>query len=310
MKKFFMAALAVATLAFVACEPKPGPDVPTPDQQDTTVVTPDDPTNEPIAAQPVVEATEGAVTIVWCPVGFTPCVDNQLVFAGDYNGYDCSDPAAMAHFEAVEGANGWYKAVITPADASLNPVLAGKPCALASDGTFPSDWAHQWLNVEEGACEILDGSAEAVLEVEYDVESKLIVTNNSSVVYVRSYGFKVNPCVEQETYSVTFTATAPELAADQTVYVVGDFNSWTTDANPMTLSNGVWTATVEGVVMGNGYKYVVNASWDNEELAAAEDGADCGKGISNRQVNDVEMIDVIANFKDITIAKCEDAPAE
>ena len=304
-----MAALAVATLAFVACEPKPGPDVPTPDQQDTTVVTPDEPTDEPIAAQPVVEATEGAVTIVWCPVGFTPCVDNQLVFAGNYNEYN-TDPAAMAHFEAVEGANGWYKAVITPADASANPVLEGKPCALASDGTFPSDWAHQWLNVEEGDCEILDGSAEAVLEVEYDVESKLKVTNNSSVVYVRSYGFKVNPCVEQETYSVTFTATAPELAADQTVYVVGDFNKWTTDANPLTFANGVWSTTVEGVVLGNGYKYVVNASWDNEELAAAEEGADCGKGISNRQVNDVEMIDVIANFKDITIAKCEDAPAE
>lgn len=309
MKKIFFAALAVAAFALVGCEPQPEPIIPTPDGGDTTTtVVPDGGSGE-IAAQPVVEATEGAITIVWCPVGFTPCVDNQLVFAGDYNAYN-TDPAAMAHFEAVEGANGWYKAVITPADASATPVLAGKPCALASDGTFPSDWAHQWLNVEEGACEILDGSGDATLEVEYDVESKLVVNENSSVVYVRSYGFKVNPCVEQETYSVTFTATAPALAADQVVYVVGDFNSWTTDANPMTLSNGVWTATVEGVVMGNGYKYVVNASWDNEELAAAEEGADCGKGISNRQVNDVEMVDVVANFKDITIAKCEDAPAE
>ena len=257
---------------------------------------------------PTVEPTEGAVTIVWNTVNFEPCLDDQLVFAGDYNGYD-TDPGDMTHFEAIEGHNGWWKAVITPNTKYMEDghVLRGKPCALWLDGTFPSDWSHQWLNVEAGACEVIEG--DATLEVEYDVESVLLVHSNSSVVYVRSYGFKVNPCVEQETYSVTFTATAPALAADQVVYVVGDFNGWITDATPMTLLvNGVWTATVEGVVMGNGYKYVVNASWDNEELAAAEEGADCGKGISThaRQVNDVEMVDFIANFKDITIAKCED----
>ena len=255
---------------------------------------------------PTVEPTEGAVTLVWCPVGFTPCVDNQLVFAGDYNGYN-TDQVAMAHFEAIEGAKGWYKAVITPANASLNPVLSGKPCALTSDGTFPPDWAHQWLNVEEGDCEILDGSGDATLEVMYDVESQLVVNENSSVVYIRSYGFKVDPCLIPEIYTVNFTATAPALEEGVTVYVVGDFNKWTTDANPMTFANGVWSATVEGVVLGDDYKYIANATWDNEELAAAEEGADCGKFVSNRQVNDVEMIDVIANFKDITIAKCEDS---
>ena len=254
---------------------------------------------------PTVDPTEGAVTIVWNTVNFDPCIDDQLVFAGDYNGYD-TDPGDMTHFEAIEGHNGWWKAVITPNTKYMEDghVLRGKPCALWLDGTFPSDWSHQWLNVEAGACEVIDG--DATLEVDYDVESALLVHSNSSVVYVRSYGFKKDPCHEPEKYTVTFTATAPALAADQVVYVVGDFNSWTTDANPMTLSNGVWTATVEGVVMGNGYMYVVNASWDNEELAAAEEGADCGKRIYNRQVNDVEMVDVIANFKDITIAKCED----
>ena len=258
---------------------------------------------------PEVAATEGAVTVVWNAVGFVPCMEgNQLVFAGDYNGYNTT-PADMVQFEAIEGYEGWWKAVITPADASLVPVLAGKPCALYLDGTFPSSWDHQWLNVEAGACEIISGPAE--LQVEYEVESKLLVNENSSVVYVRSYGFKTDPCIEPETFTVTLKATAPALPEGTIVYAVGAFNGWATDATPMTLENGIWTATVDGVVLNAEYKYVANATWDNEELLAAAEGATCAEGLSgNRTVIDAEMIDVIGNFKDVTIAKCEPAPAE
>lgn len=297
MKKFFFAALAVATVAFIGCDKKTVDEPENPNGQDTTVVIPE----TEIAEQPVIEATEGAVTIVWCPVGFKPCADNQLVFAGDYNGYN-TDPAAMAHFEAVEGANGWYVAVITPADPAASPVLAGKPCALAADGSFPASWDHQWLNVDAGACEVIEGPAS--LEVEYEVESKLIVESNSSVVYVRSYGFKSEPCVEPEKYTVTFTATAPALPEGVIVYAVGDFNSWTADGTPMTYANGVWTVTVDEVPLAGGYKYVANGTWDNEELAAVEEGAECANAISNRALVDVENVDVIENFKDITIARC------
>lgn len=310
MKKFLFAALAVATLALVGCE-KPceicGEDPCVCEVCDVCGENPcicEDPEKP---ETPVVEATEGAVTIVWNAVGFVPCMDgSQLVFAGDYNGYN-TDPAAMAKFEAIEGYEGWWKAVITPADASLTPVLAGKPCALYLDGTFPSSWDHQWLNVEAGACEVLDG--DATLEVEYEVESKLIVNSNSSVVYVRSYGFKTDPCIEPETSNITFKATAPALPEGVIVYAVGAFNSWTTDATPLTLVNGVWTATVEGVI-GDEYKYVVNASWDNEELLKTAAGDTCALGLpGNRKVNDVEMIDEIGNFKGVTIEKCPDAPA-
>ena len=311
MKKFLFAALAVATLALVGCEPETCPvcgeekcvcencDVcgKNPCECDTTT------TEKPEI--PVVEATEGTVTVVWNAVGFVPCMEgSQLVFAGDYNGYN-TNPADMVKFEAIEGYEGWWKAVITPADASLTPVLAGKPCALYLDGTFPSSWDHQWITVDaEHACTILDGEAE--LQVEYDVESKLIVAKNSSVVYVRSYGFKTDPCIEPETYTVNLTASAPELPEGTIVYAVGAFNGWATDATPMTLSNGVWTATVENVVLGAEYKYVANASWDNEELLEAAEGAICAEGLSgNRKINDVDVVDAIANFKDITIMKCD-----
>lgn len=313
MKKILFAVLAVAMVAFIGCKPTPCPECGEyPCVCDTTEVTvcPECGQNPCVCPNqkpeiPEVAATDGAVTVVWNAVGFVPCMEegNQLVFAGDYNGYN-TDPAQMAKFEAIEGYEGWWKAVITPADASLTPVLAGKPCALYLDGTFPSSWDHQWLNVEAGACEILDGEAE--LQVEYEVESKLIVAKNSSVVYVRSYGFKTDPCLKPETYTVTLTASAPALPEGTTVYAVGAFNSWTTDATPMTLANGVWTATIENVVMGAEYKYVANATWDNEELLEAAEGAVCAEGLSgNRKINDVEVVDAIGNFKDITIMKCD-----
>lgn len=313
MKKILFAVLAVAMVAFIGCKPTPCPECGEyPCVCDTTEVTvcPECGQNPCVCPDqkpeiPVVNATDGAVTVVWNAVGFVPCMEegNQLVFAGDYNGYN-TDPAQMAKFEAIEGYEGWWKAVITPADASLTPVLAGKPCALYLDGTFPSSWDHQWLNVEAGACEVIDGPA--TLEVEYEVESKLLVESNSSVVYVRSYGFKTDPCLEPEKYTVTLTASAPALPEGTTVYAVGAFNSWTTDATPMTLANGVWTATIENVVMGAEYKYVANASWDNEELLEAAEGAVCAEGLSgNRKINDVEVVDAIGNFKDITIMKCD-----
>ena len=315
MKKFLFAALAVMSVALISCD-KPceicGEDPcvceicdvcgENPCVCDTTGTTPEKP------EIPVVEATEGTVTVVWNAVGFVPCIENQLVFAGSYNGYN-TNPDEMVKFQAIEGYEGWWKAVVTPADPAAEPALEGKPCALYLDGTFPSSWDHQWLNVEAGACEILDGEAE--LQVEYEVESKLIVAKNSSVVYVRSYGFKTDPCLEPETYTVTLTASAPALPEGTTVYAVGAFNGWATDATPMTLANGVWTATVENVVMGAEYKYVANASWDNEELQATAEGANCAEGLSgNRKINDVEVVDAIGNFKGITAEKCEPAPAE
>lgn len=313
MKKILFAVLAVAMVAFIGCKPTPCPECGEyPCVCDTTEVTvcPECGQNPCVCPNqkpeiPEVAATDGAVTVVWNAVGFVPCMEegNQLVFAGDYNGYN-TDPAQMAKFEAIEGYEGWWKAVITPADASLTPVLAGKPCALYLDGTFPSSWDHQWLNVEAGACEVIDGPA--TLEVEYEVESKLLVESNSSVVYVRSYGFKTDPCIEPEKYTVTLTASAPALPEGTIVYAVGGFNGWSTDATPMTYAGGVWTATLEEVVLGTEYKYVANATWDNEELLEAAEGAVCAEGLSgNRVINDVEIVDVIGNFKDVTIMKCD-----
>ncbi len=300
--KYFMGALALCSLVLVSCDPKPEED-PKPNQNDTTK------TEEPKGDQPVVEATEGAVTVVWNIVEAEVC--SELVFAGDYNGYN-TEVANMVKFEAIEGYEGWYKAVITPADPSLTPVLAGKPCALATDGTFPSSWDYQWINVDETkACTVIEGPA--TLEVEYEVESKLLVSENSSVVYVRSYGFKANPCVAPSFEDVTFNLkTTVPVAEGGIVYIVGGAfeKSWDVAAYPMEkVDANNWTITLPALI-DQEYKYVVNSDWNNDLALAPEEGAECSKVSGNLKVDFVLMEDEFYGFINFGATKCEETPAE
>ncbi|MBQ9144797.1 MAG: hypothetical protein IJX60_07640, partial [Paludibacteraceae bacterium] len=102
MKKFFFAALAVAAVALVGCEPKPVDPI-DPEPGDTTVVV-----AAPTAADLADFEEEG--NFVAC-VHFAGAVCNDIVFAGSYNGW-ATDPASMVKFEALEGFDGWYVAVV------------------------------------------------------------------------------------------------------------------------------------------------------------------------------------------------------
>lgn len=287
-----MVMMAVATVALVGCKKDGGKDDPTP--------TPT-PTPTPSVDKPEVAPTEGAVTVVWNCLNadgtpWTPKIEGQLVFAGDYNNYN-TDPAELLKFEAIEGSAGWWKAVITPGEGLEG--VQGKPCALYMDGTFPSSWDHQWIGIEGHPCEIVEG--DATLEVEYDVESKLVVPAAGGVVYVRSYGFKADPNVEPETYTVTFTLSTIELAEGVTPYIAGAMNGWSADANPLAKKDATtWTVTLDNVVMGAEYKYVVNGTWDNNELGG-EDPEHPGYylGAGNRKVNDIDMEDEVLVWKGI-----------
>ncbi len=295
--KSFAALIMMCAAVMVACEQKPDP---TPEPT---------PTPGPSSEIPEVEPTEGAVTVVWNIVDAEVC--SGLVFAGDYNGYN-TDPAAMVKFEAIEGYEGWYKAVITPADPAASPVLAGKPCALAQDGTFPGSWDYQWIGTEEHPCEIIEGEAE--LKVEYEVESQLVVTNNSSVVYVRSYAFKTNPCVEAVYEEVTFNLeTTVAVEGDGVIYVVGDAfeTAWDPAAYPMEkVDANHWTVTLPALI-GKQYKYVVNGSWDNDQMLAPEEGAECSKPAGNINLDFNVTEDKVYGFLNFGVTtKCEDAPAE
>ncbi|HNV68320.1 MAG TPA: isoamylase early set domain-containing protein [Candidatus Ozemobacteraceae bacterium] len=53
-------------------------------------------------------------------------------------------------------------------------------------------------------------------------------------------------------------AFAYENAAAKTVSIVGDFNDWNKDKNPLTLENGVWKTSLMLKPGRHEYKYVVN----------------------------------------------------
>lgn len=251
---------------------------------------------------PNVAPTAGAYTVVWNAVDYSEC--NGLVFAGNYNNYNI-DAANMVKFEKIEGYTNWYKAVIVP----IVPIdqLEGKPCALAADGTFPASWEHQWISGEGKPCEIISGNAG--FQIEYETETLLIVSEIGSVVYVRSYQFKYDPCVVEPVYDVMFNlAVASAVPADVQVYVVGDFaeNKWVVDAYPMTrIDDTHFTATIKAN-MGRWYKYVANGSWDYEMLEFPENGRTCSQVPDNKSITGVTVADYVYGFKNINATWCGD----
>jgi hypothetical protein len=291
--KYFLMALLASAVAFTSCKDDPKPKEP----------------EKPSVETPEVAAVPGKIVIVLNVVDAEVC--GGIVFAGNYNDYSLT-VADMAAFAPIADYPGWYKAEITPADPEADTILIGKPCHLGADDTFPNDWGYQWYPTVEAdgttvakQVEIIKGSA--TLANDYGLEKKILVAKGADVVYIRTYAWKKNPCEPAETFNVTFNVTIPEIGATDVVYVAGGFNSWTATATPMTKVDAThWTVQVPDVELGAGYKYVVNGSWDYEELAAIAEGADCAQGIDDRHINDRAMTDVVSNFKGVTATKCED----
>ncbi len=281
--KFMAIAMMAGALAMVACNPDNG------EGKDPEIK---DPT-------PKVEATEGAVTVVWNIANISEMCDVQYVFAGNYNNWN-TEPDNMVKFVAIPDYEGWYKAVITLGEGVDH--LEGKPCALGKDGTFPGGWDYQWIGLENKPCEVIKGAAS--LEVEYDVESKLVCEAGADVVFVKSHGFKTNPCVDAVYDEVTFnlTVTVP-VTEGGTVYIVGDAfeKSWDNTAYPMTGSGSNWTITLPTVV-GKSYKFCVNADWENDQMNAPEEEGGCVKKADNMSVDFTTMNDVVYGFKNFGIA--------
>lgn len=308
MKKW--AAFLFMAAAVVACNPKGGEEV-DPNNEDEPV-NPNENEGEgedpkPADGMPVVEAVDGAVVVVWNNLAD---VCSDLVFAGDYNNYS-TNAAEMVHFEAIEGYDGWYKAVVTPADPSADPILQGKPCACAKDGSFPSSWDHQWIGTDEQPLEILKGEGE--LEAEYGAEMKLKVAAATKVIYVRSYAYKANPCVEVPTYTVKFhMTTTVAVPAEATVNIVGAMQGWNiAEAPAMTrIDDNNFEISLDGVKMDDEYKYVVNNSWDNDQMLAPEEGADCSNAAGNFKVDFEEMENEVYGFLNFGATRCEAPAAE
>ena len=253
---------------------------------------------------PDIPAVEGKIVIVLNCVNEAD-VCNDLVFAGSYNDYNIT-VSELAKFTPIPNYEGWYRTEIMPKENATS--TRGKPNQLASDGTFPTDWKHQWFaQMKDGnivnQCEIIRGVAD--LEEEYNGEQALVIFEDADVVYIRAYAWRKNPCVPAETHSITFNVTVP-YGLDDTdiVYIVGEMNWWDPTATPMTKSGNNWTITLHEIEYDTEYKYVANGSWNFEELGVIEEGADCANQVANRKVNDLTMDDTVENFRGITADKC------
>ena len=118
----------------------------------------------------------------------------------------------------------------------------------------------------------------------------------------------ITTCVPSGVYTYKFIVTVPKGTPDNAeVYIAGGMNEWNPTASKLTKgADGKYSITIEDLEDGTEYKYVLNGKWDNEELAATKEGADCATGISNRKTGTDETIeDTVDNWRDVTIKRCE-----
>ena len=155
-------------------------------------------------------------------VYFEEEVCNDIVFIGSYNGWDSSNPSAMAKFTPLEGFEGWYWVAVTDASESIE----GKPVQLKKDGSFSWDYqggdADAWTLIS-GTVNIVPGySGECDLKG-YSTAEPVILT----CAYFKNHN---SPCVAEVYHDYTIRLTAPFCAgADGTYYdaaIIGSFNGW------------------------------------------------------------------------------------
>jgi hypothetical protein len=294
MKKFFFAALAVAAVALVGCEPKPvDPIVPEPG--DTTVVV-----AAPTAADLADYEEEG--NFVAC-VHFAGAVCNDIVFAGSYNGW-ATDPASMVKFEALEGFDGWYVAVVPVTVVDGVEANDGKPVQLASDDTF--SWDFQTGDVD--SWELVSGTVDILAG--YSGESDLKNWNSAEPVILKSLYWKNNqsPCVEVVEQEYTITLKAPDCGGFEPA-IIGDFNGWAEGVAMELQADGSYKAVITSSV-GKGYKFkaVDDTDWSNQIqhlVKNEETGEDEWKDLDNCILGEAAAISHDFSTSEYKYSKCE-----
>ncbi|GAB1416959.1 hypothetical protein MASR2M117_23650 [Paludibacter sp.] len=297
--KFIFATLVLLAMATVSCEKK---DVTPPDEE---------------LDYPELAAVDGKIVIA-AKFETAPC--NDVVFIGTNVGWNAEDVAALPKFTPVgtidgKAWDGWYKVVIDTVGASaekddIKYLLAGKPVQLDGDGKFSWDYQIGY----SGSADVVKKAGDVDIYEGYANECDIFYASTEPIALVFAK-WKKDPCAAIVKHNYTFTVTVPAgTPTDANIYIVGgfkgDYPSWSADATNMKLTrqtDGKYTITLNQVEEGTEYKYVLNGSWDNEELAAKEEGADCAKPISNRVTGTSDNVaDVVANWKGVTAERCAD----
>ena len=300
LKYFLGTMLFVGMLGFVSCDGEE-----TPDEPDFT------------ADYPEAAKVDGKITI-FAKFETTPCED--VVCAGSYllkagsSDWDIDNVSQLKKFTPARkvgdkdwGAEGWWEVTLDiPATAAIpehNAIIGIKPVQLEG-GEF--DWSYQVGYPGHDASTIEVKSGDVEVAAGYDNECNIYIATNATAAIVFK-AWKNDPCkVVKRNY--TFNVTVPAGTPDNAdIYLVGDMNKWTVDATKLNkVSAGKYSITLNNVREGAAYKYVMNATWANEELA--ETGPEgCAEAIGNRATGSSAAInDDVKNWRRITIDKCGD----
>lgn len=305
--KLMIAALFMGALAMASCSKKESEDP----------IVPVNPGTNTDEAPEVDKPADGYVTIVINIPAGSEC--NGIAVKGTIIGEDgtwtgadqylaadgsVADAAGAAKFEKIEG--NWWKTTIklgagyAATDEAGNDVtnyLAGKICLIyKGDGSWDgqaSDW------------EFLDDSN---IQYSKSNDGNLQVNGTQGVLYIKVNAWNKSECVTITYVDVTFTM-KPQIPVtdDGVVYIVGDAfeQSWVPDAYPMTKDGDSWKVTLKANVGGE-YKYVVNGTWDNDQMAAPEEGQTCSKGAPNIKLEGTSVNDEVYGFLNFGVSeKCE-----
>ena len=192
-------------------------------------------------------------------INFQGEVCNDIVFAGSYNGW-ATDPASMVKFEALEGFDGWYVAVI-PVTVNEEGVEVndGKPAQLANNGSF--SWDYQTGDVD--SWELISGSVDIVAG--YSGESNLTNWSSAEPVILKSLYFKNNnsPCGDIVTYDYTINLKAPDCGGYEPA-IIGDFNNWVEGVAMAPIGDGWYQAVVNSMPGRRvNFRASTSADWSN-----------------------------------------------
>ena len=260
MKKFFLAFMAVATIAMVGCkknnDPVPTPPTPPTPGQDTGVV----------VDIPEIDAPEeGYVTFVISIPKGTEC--NGIAFKGTVDGaawtganqYLGEDgPADVDNcivFEEIEGFDGWftatYKLGAEPwGDGTL---LAGKICLIYTDD---GSWEGQFVNwtVNNDYTTADNGkSGDGNIEI-----------YGEGLVYVTIGGWQGSECATPQDYNITVIV--PEFCDEPfDIELIGSFCGWADDKTVALVAgeNNTYTATITATENAE-WKVRGVGGWDKE----------------------------------------------
>lgn len=286
-----MAALAVATLAMVSCNPEPV----NPPEQKPEVKAP--------TAEDLADYVEDGKYVV-C-VSFEETVCNDIVYAGSYNGW-VENPAEMLTFEALEGFEGWYVVAVpslTNEDGTLNN--AGKPVQLKEDGSF--SWDFQ--TGDKDSWTVLAGTVD--IEPGYGGEANLSNYDpaNGPIILQSAYFKEHNsPCVEAVEHNYTVILFAPDCGGFEPA-IIGDFNGWSAGVAMELQLDGSYKYSFTDVE-GHAFKFKASTDtdWSNQLqhlVLNEETGENEWQDLGNEKLAAEETITFTYNTEEYKYTLCE-----